>query len=152
GRVVVQPFRSGQPSTSPLNGFGFAVGGSHGRQSGSLPSFKTSVQQTYFAYASTVSANGERSRVTPGLFYFYKSFGGFAEYARSAQDIVKAAVNTHVVNEAWDVTTSFLVTGDAASYGMVRPKNPFDPANHHWGAVQLLARYSELTVDGDVFL
>ncbi|HEX4347361.1 MAG TPA: porin [Vicinamibacterales bacterium] len=151
GRIVVQPFRSSQVSASPLNGLGLALGGSHGNESGALPSFKTSIQQTYFSYATTATASGEHHRVTPALFYYYKSFGGFAEYATSSQAVAKAGVGTRVVNDGWDVTTSFLVTGDTASYGLVRPKNAFDPANHHWGALQLLARVSRLTVDADAF-
>jgi phosphate-selective porin OprO/OprP len=141
GRVVVKP----------LSGLGFQVGGSNGKQFGALPAFKTSVGQTYFSYAPGVSAAGVRTRVSPAAFYYYKSFGGFAEYMRSAQDVTKSGVATHVVNSAWEVTGSFLVTGDAASYSIVRVRNPFDPAAHHWGAVQLLARVSKLTVSGRAF-
>jgi len=149
-RVVVQPFRT---TTNPgaLSGFGFQVGGSRGRQSGPLPSFKTSVQQTYFSYASGAAADGQRDRVSPAVFYFYKSFGGFAEYMRSAQRVARGGAGVDVANHAWDVTGSFLVTGDLASYGLVRPKNSFDPPNHHWGALQLIARVSQLSVDNSVF-
>ena len=134
GRVVVQPFRSTKTPAGALNSFGFQLGGSRGTQAGVLPSFRTSIQQTYFSYASGVTAGGERTRVSPALFYYYKSFGGFAEYMRSTQQIAKGGVITDVDNHAWDVTLSFLVTGDAASYGVVRPKHPFDPASGHWGA------------------
>lgn len=150
-RVVVQPFRSTKTPAAPLSGLGFQIGGSTGNQIGALPSFKTSVQQTYFSYASGVTANGTRTRVSPAVFYFYKSFGGFAEYMRSAQSILRGTATTDVTNHAWETTGSFLVTGDAASYGMVRPKNNFDPALGHWGALQLLARYAALTVDQAVF-
>jgi phosphate-selective porin OprO/OprP len=151
-RVVVQPFRSPKTPAGALNGFGFQVGGSHGTQIGALPSFRTSVQQTYFSYASGVTANGERNRVSPAVFYYYKSFGGFAEYMRSNQEIAKGGTTRDVDNHAWDVTLSFLVTGDTASYAIVRPKNAFDPANRHWGALQLLVRYAALTVDDAAFI
>src|SRR4029078_10959640 len=59
GRFIVQPFSSTATSRA-LNGFGFQVGGSTGKQTGPLPSFKTSVQQTYFSYATGVAANGSR--------------------------------------------------------------------------------------------
>src|SRR5262249_48696166 len=146
GRVVVQPFKR---STDPgsLNAFGVQLGGSSGNQLGALPNFKTSVQQTYFSYASTATANGRRTRVSPAAFSSYKSFGGFAEYMRSTQRVAKAAALTDVTNQAWNLTGSFLVTGEAASYGIVRPKNTFDPANGHWGALQLLARVSHLAID-----
>ena len=151
GCIVVQPFRSKKTPAGPLNGFGFQVGGSTGRQIGALPSFKTSVQQTYFSYVSTAAASGVRNRVSPAVFYFYKSLGAFAEYMRSAQPVTKSNVQTEVVNQAWEVTGSFLLTGDTATYGVVRPNNNFDPANRHWGALQLLARYAALTVDPAAF-
>ena len=151
GRIVVQPFSSTNTPAGPLNGFGFQIGGSNGRQVGALPSFKTSVQQIYFSYATGAAASGFRNRVSPAVFYYYKSFGGFAEYMRSAQQVTKGGVETDVANHAWEVTGSFLVTGDRASYGIVRPKNNFDPANGHWGALQLLGRYTVLTVDQAAF-
>lgn len=151
GRVVVQPFRSTKIPAGALNGFGFQVGGSTGRQIGALPSFKTSVQQTYFSYATGTAASGTRNRVSPAVFYYYKSFGGFAEYMRSAQPVSKGTTTTGVTNHAWEVTGSFLVTGDAAAYAMVRPKNSFDPAAGHWGALQLLGRYTVLAVDQSAF-
>ena len=33
----------------------------------------------------------------------------------------------------------------------MRPRSDFDPANGHWGAFQLIARYATLTVDPDAF-
>jgi phosphate-selective porin OprO/OprP len=33
----------------------------------------------------------------------------------------------------------------------VRPRNPFDPPAGHWGALQILARYSVLNVDDAAF-
>lgn len=150
GRVVVQPFRRTR-NPGPLSGFGFQVGGSRGKQSGELPSFRTSVQQIYFAYATTASASGSRTRVSPAAFYYRKSVGAFAEYMQSTQAIARSTTNADVTNRAWDVTGSWLVTGETASYSMIRPKHDFDPENGHWGAVQLLARYSMLTVDRDAF-
>ncbi len=150
GRVLVQPFRR---ATAPgaLNGFGFQIGGSTGTQTGALPTFKTSVQQTYFSYASTAAASGTRTRVSPSVFYYLKSFGAFGEYMRSTQAVTKSTTTADVTNTGWDVNASWLLTGEAASAAMVRPAHEFDPANHHWGALQLLARYSELMVDQNAF-
>ena len=89
--------------------------------------------------------------MTPAVFYYFKSFGGFAEYVLSKQDVSRAGVHTEVANHAWDVTTSYVVTGDTTTDRGVRPKNNFDPAAGHWGALQLLARVSALTVDSDAF-
>jgi phosphate-selective porin OprO/OprP len=150
GRVLVQPFKSAQ-APAVLNGLGFQVGGSVERQVGALPSFKTSVGQTYFSYNNAAAASGVRKRVSPAVFYYYKSFGGFAEYMRSAQPVARDGVQTRVTNQAWEVTASILVTGEAASYTGVRPKRNFDPAKGHWGALQLLGRYTTLRVDRAAF-
>jgi phosphate-selective porin OprO/OprP len=151
GRFLVQPFKSAQAPAGALNGLGFHVGGSVGRQFGALPSFKTSVGQTYFSYSTAAAAAGVRKRVSPAVFYYYKSFGAFAEYMRSAQPVAKGGVQTRVTNQAWEVTASFLVTGEAASYSGVRPKHNFDPTNGHWGGLQLLGRYTTLKVDPAAF-
>jgi phosphate-selective porin OprO/OprP len=151
GRVVVQPFRSSATPARPMNGFGFQVGGSNGQQTGALPSFKTSVGQNFFSYATGAAASGVRNRVSPAVFYFYKAFGGFAEFMRSAQPVTRNGIETEIANRAWEITGSYFLTGDAGTYGLVRPRNPFDPPNHHWGALQLVARYTILTVDRSVF-
>jgi phosphate-selective porin OprO/OprP len=151
GRVVLQPFRSASTPAGALNGLGFQVGGSTGRQGGALPTFKTSVGQTFFSYASTSAANGDRRRVSPALFYYYKAFGGFAEYMRSTQSVSRPGVATAVTNEGWNVTGTYLLTGEPAGERGVQPRNSFDPAAGRWGALQLVGRFTQLTMDGDVF-
>jgi len=152
GRVAVQPWRVASGSGSALSGLGFHVGGSVGTQSNGLPSFKTSVGQTYFSYASGVTATGQRTRVSPAAFYFFKSFGAFGEYMLSTQDVVRNGVTQQVDNHAMEITVGYFLTGEPASVGTVRPKKPFDPSAGRWGALQVLSRYSHLEVDGDVFV
>lgn len=151
GRIVLQPFRSTRTPTGRLNGLGFHMGGSVGRQVGPLPSFRTSVGQTYFSYAPGTTANGRRTRVSPAIFYYYRALGVFGEYMRSAQAVTKPGVTQDVSNHAWEITGSLVLTGEAATDRGVRPKNDFDPPNGHWGALQILGRYTTLTVDRDVF-
>jgi phosphate-selective porin OprO/OprP len=150
GRFVWQPFRSAPPAGA-LNGLGLQIGGSAGNQAGPLPSFRTSVGQTYFSYAAGAAARGDRRRLSPAVFYYYKSFGVFAEYMRSTQAVTRAGTGADVTNQAWDVTGSIVLTGEPAGDRGVRPTNGFDPANGHWGALQLVARYSALTVDREIF-
>lgn len=151
GRVVIQPFRSATANNGALSGLGFHLGGSHGDQDGALPSFRTSVGQVYFTYGTGATADGVRNRVSPALFYYYKSFGAFTEYMFSTQKVTRNGVSADVDNHAWEVTGSWFPTGESASYGIIRPRNNFDPPNHHWGALQLLARATELTVDQSAF-
>jgi phosphate-selective porin OprO/OprP len=151
GRIVVNPFRDPKRPARALNGLGFQVGGSTGKESGALPAFRTSVGQTYFSYATGAAASGTRTRVTPAVFYYYKGFGGYAEWIQSSQGVTRNAVETDVTNQAWEVTASYFLTGETASSGITRPKAAFDPAKGQWGALQLVARYTALTVDDSVF-
>lgn len=151
GRIVVQPFRSAQPPAGALSGLGFQIGGSTGKQTGTLPAFRTSVGQTYFSYATGATANGARTRVTPAFFYYYKALGVFGEYMRSTQNIARTGTSRAFTNTAWNITGSYLLTGEAASAGLTRPRLPFDPPAGHWGALQIVARYSVLNADDEIF-
>ena len=151
GRLVLQPFRSAATPAGALNGLGFQFGFSNGKQQGLLPVYRTSSGQTYFAYTSSAAADGERTRFTPAVFYYYKAFGAFGEWVQSAQHVAKSGLTTEVANSGWDLTGSIVLTGEAASDRGVRPSANFDPATGAWGALQLVARYSELEVDDDAF-
>jgi phosphate-selective porin OprO/OprP len=149
GRIVVQPFRTSTAAAaaSPLTGLGFQIGGSTGNQIGALPGFRTSAGQTYFSYATGTTADGRRTRITPSVFYYYKAFGAFAEYVRSTQDVTRGAGTNEFTNTAWNATASLFLTGEAASVGITRPGNAFDPQAGKWGALQLVARYAALDLD-----
>jgi phosphate-selective porin OprO and OprP len=56
-----------------------------------------------------------------------------------------------VTNQAWGVTATYVLTGESTSERGVKPSRPFDPAAGTWGAVQVAARYAELTLDGRLF-
>ena len=151
GRIVYLPFRahSGATKGSAWGNLGFHLGASTGNQSGALPSFRTSAGQTFSSFANT-TADGRRSRITPAVFLYYKRFGGFAEYARTEQDVLRADLPLTIANHAWGVTGSYVLTGEPTSDRGVRPQAPFDPAAGSWGALQVAARYSELTLDPDI--
>jgi sodium-dependent dicarboxylate transporter 2/3/5 len=79
-------------------------------------------------------SRGQHDRVTPAVFYYHGRAGAFAEFVHSS-------------GSAWDVTGSYVLTGEATSERGVRPGNDFDPRAGRWGALQLVARYGELTVN-----
>jgi phosphate-selective porin OprO/OprP len=146
GRVTVQPFKSAAARRGPLNGLGFHVGASRGNQSGALPKYR-SLKQTYFSYAPGAAAAGNRTRLSPAVFYYFRAFGAFAEYMRSAQRVERDDARRIIDNRAWEITASFVLTGESASDRGVRPSAAFDPAHHRVGALQLVARYAAVTVD-----
>ena len=151
GHMVWRPFRSATTPSGAWDGLGFHLGGSVGKQQGTLPSFRTLGGFRYFSYATDAVASGPRDRISPAVFYYHKSFGGYAEYTRSTQDVLRSGATSTISNDGWEVTGSYVLTGEAASERGVRPEHNLDPQNGHWGAFQIAARYSELHVDSDVF-
>src|SRR5262249_45381024 len=100
---------------------------------GALPVFRTPGQEPFFSYDTSATASGTHTRITPAAFYYYKAFGAYAEYARSAQIVARDGIETDVANQAWEGSTSYLLTGEAATAGIVRPKRNFDPEAGRWG-------------------
>ena len=148
GRLVVKPFMHASPE---LQNLGFAVGATRGTQVGTgLPTFRTSAQQAYFSYDSAANANGTHARFSPQVFYNYRRFATYAEYARSTQTITKKGVTDDVTTDAWGAAVQWMLTGEAAGE-RVRPRKVFDPEKGTWGALALVARYGGLTVGDSAF-
>jgi phosphate-selective porin OprO and OprP len=114
-------------------------------------------QVPVFSYLATVTASGDRKRISPQASYFYGPVGILAEYVRAVHDVQrietgKSTLTGELTNSAWSVTGSWILTGEDASYGTsVRPKNYFVPQAGKWGALQLVARLNKLKVDADSF-
>ena len=153
-RVVLRPMT--RHADSALRGLSVSLGGSTGRQSGvaALPVLRTSLlQQIFFSYAlaNGVVADGVRNRFAPGIAYYRKAFGGFAEYAHSEMPVRKGAAVADIGTDAWAVSASWVVTGEAAGESGVRPRANFDFGGGHLGAFQVVARYHEVAVDRAAF-
>lgn len=152
-RIVVRPFA---PRTgSPLRGLGIGLGVTAGRQSGpaALPTFRTaSVQQPYLSYNGAV-ADGLRTRYSPQVVYYYKAFGGFAEYVQTETAMRKGPARAEIAHHAWQVAASLVLTGEAATDAGagVRPRANVDFGAGHPGAVQVAARYHVLDIDDRAF-
>jgi phosphate-selective porin OprO/OprP len=111
-RLFLQPFREGGPSA--LHGLGFGIAGSTGNQTGTVAVYKTEGQQPFFAFASGVGADGTHSRLTPQLSYENGPVRGFAEWARSRQEVTGAKGATHAAVDAtaWDITVGVVLSGE----------------------------------------
>lgn len=152
-RVFAQPFKG---DGSMLAGLGFGLAGTSVDERGSttnaqLPSYKAFSQNSFFSYNTAALADGRRYRYSPQAYYYYGPFGLMAEYAREDQE---ATISTHhqtLTHEAWETTFSWLITGEDASYGGVTPKHPFNPNGGGWGAWELVARFSGMSLDRDTF-
>jgi phosphate-selective porin OprO and OprP len=159
GRIFLQPFKHGS-----LAGLGLGVSGSTGLERGTtaapqLASYRTAGQQTWFRYlnstttpANNVFADGTRQRLAPQAYWYSGPLGIHGEYILSWQEVKKLnAENLKLQHKAWQATGSYFLTGEKNAWRSVTPKKPFDPAAGTFGAVELAARYSELTIDEATF-
>jgi len=159
-RLFVHPFR--KSSVKPLEGLGLGVGGSWGNQAGTLPTYKTPGQQTFFSYVTgagtnaNVTADGTHWRLVPQVYYYWGPFGLLGEYAISSQTLRRDAgggaplfLNPH--HRAWQVAGSWFVTGEQNSFAPVKPVQSFSLADGTFGALELAARYGEITLDQELF-
>lgn len=168
GRVFVLPFKTSH--VFALQNLGAGLAGGWGQSSitntlglpnttgGSLPGFTTDGQQQFFAYnpaSGSVVANATHWRLSPQASYYWGPLGVFGEYAISDQGVKTLGAtpvrSAQLENTAWEVTGSWVLTGEDASFNGVTPQHPFDPREGHWGAWQVVARYAELNVDKAAF-
>jgi phosphate-selective porin OprO/OprP len=160
GRLFLQPWK--KSDLPALQGLGFGAGGSYGDSSsanalpattgGATPGYATDGQQQFFAYRNTVVASGQHWRFAPQAYYYYGPFGLLGEYVISSQAVQTNTLNTaELKHTAWQITGSWVLTGEEASYKGVVPANPFNPLAGRWGAVQFVARYAQLKIDSDAF-
>jgi phosphate-selective porin OprO/OprP len=154
-RLFAKPFKNG--SLSPLRGLGVGFAFTDGRQTGTtaapnLPTYVTPGQQTFFAYNTGAFANGDRRRLAPQAYYYWGPFGLLTEYIQSAQEVSRGGVSRNIQNHGWQVNVGWVLTGEDAGFDGVTPSRAFIPGRGGWGAWQVVARYSQLTVDDDAFI
>ena len=154
GRLFLTPWKT--KSASPLRNFGFGVAATRGTATGAPRGYVPVTQIPIFSYLTTVAAAGDRTRVSPQTSLFVGPVGVLAEYVTSTHALRKSdsagpAVEAELTHSAWSVTGSWLVTGEAATFGSPQPRRVFAPSTGTWGALQLVARYNVLTLDADAF-
>lgn len=157
-RLFFQPFKVGS-----LRGLGVGLAGSTGFERGStaapgLPSYRTPGQQTLFRYnssattpANNVFANGKRTRLSPQGYFYAGPLGLLGEYVISRSEVTSAGATAALEHTAWQAEGSFFLTGEKAGFRSPAPRKPFDLKEGGLGAVELVARYGELTLDPAAF-
>jgi phosphate-selective porin OprO/OprP len=173
-RLFAQPFLR---TDSALKFLGAGVAVSYVNEVGTaantlLPSYKTETQRNFFSFdgaaaaagataaASGTIANGERLRISPQAYYYYKRLGLLAEYVSESQDVSRTfgtganalTRRARLKPDSWQAYTTFLLTDDDATFGTVRPKRPFALDQPGWGALEFAARVSQLKLDSATFL
>jgi phosphate-selective porin OprO/OprP len=173
GRLWAHPFQ--HSGIEPLEGLGIGISGTW-----ELPRQKTTFnnlvdeigQSRIVDYSATgftksgtnianLVADGDHYRVYPQAYWYWGPFGLMGEYVLSSQRLAgqelddknnplkAAAIQQN--NTAWQVQASYVVTGEDNTFQSVKPRAPFDPSNGNWGALQLVARWSELDIDDKSF-
>lgn len=165
-RVFAQPFAD---TNNFLKSLGFGIAASSGDAAGRngntlLSTYRTSGQENFFSYrtdtsvSNTVFADGTRDRIVPQFSYYQGGFGLTGEYVKEKQDIKRkygAAANQQrseeMNNDGWNMTASYILTGETASNKGVKQTKKFSPSSGGWGAWEIVARMGELGVDKDAF-
>jgi phosphate-selective porin OprO/OprP len=99
-----------------------------------------------------VFADGRRARLAPQAYFYTGPLGIHAEYIQSWQEVSRiGAATAKLKHTAWQTTGSFFLTGEKNSFKSASPKKPFDPKAGTFGALELAARYSELSIDDATF-
>lgn len=156
GRVFFQPWKNS--SVNALRGFGFGFGGSYqanhpatNAATGLTGGYTTDGQAKFFTFNSGVNANGATWRISPQAYYYYGPFSLLGEYVADEQRVTKGTKSAKLLNNAWEVTGGWVLTGEDATYDGVTPLHPFDPRANQWGALQIVGRAAQLNVDRNAF-
>ena len=142
GRVLIRPFGE----------FALGAGGTMGTKVGTssstlLPAYNTSGQETVFFSYLKATANGRAWRETGNGYWYVNRLGLLSEYVASWQTVSGVRLR----NTAWQASGSLALTNDHPSYYGINPRHAFDPAIGHWGAIEILGRYSRLQIDSAAF-
>ena len=160
-RIFALPFKASRHER--LRGLGIGIAGTSGTQRGTplapnLPVFRTNGQIVFARYrldataaAGTTFADGAHWRVSPQGYYYTGPFGVLAEYVFSSQRVRRDIETARLGTDAWQVATSYVLTGEDSSYRGVTPRSAFDPSAGTWGAVEVTARVNQLTLDDEAF-
>lgn len=160
-RLFAHPFRNSE--TVSLQGLGIGIAGSYGKRDGSAsnPSvtdgYRTPAQARFFTYrtgtaaADTAYADGTNWRINPQGYYYNGPLGLLAEYVLTGQETRRGTVSKTLHHDAFTATASYVLTGEDASYEGVKPATDFSLSDGGWGAFEVTARYSSLSLDDDTF-
>lgn len=153
GRVFFEPFKN---DYGFFKGLGVGLAGSTGVKDGTGTNFvaryRTPGQNQFFTYNETgVIANGKHTRWVPQAYFYRNSLGVLAEYASSKQELTRAGVERSVEATGYNLTASYVLTGEDASYKGVKPANPYAIGAPGWGALELVGRIGGLEIDNAAF-
>jgi phosphate-selective porin OprO/OprP len=167
GMLYVKPFGPANPEALQYAIFG--VAGTAGRKSGgpqvsgqstNLPTYKSPGGATVFSYkaaaanadaTNTVIAAGQQRRFNVHAYYAVGPVALLAEYIYSQQRVALDSNYLTGGNKGWTVQASSFLFGGRAGYGGAQIKSPFSLEKSTFGALEVMARASQLRFDADLF-
>jgi len=162
GRIAIRPFND-PDRWDVLRRLQLGVSGGVGVENEPVSpnTLKTPATVPWFAYNSTVRADGVRWRLSPEVAYFYRSFGLAAQYYHQEQRLrpsatgPSSAITEDVPIDGFYVLATYFLTGEERTeYSQqIDPIRPLDlrcPLAEP-GAWELVFRVSRLDVDNRVF-
>jgi len=153
-RVFSHPFQNSD--NDGLRGLGIGVAFTSGTQAGTpttgnLSSYLTPGQQPFFTYASSTYAAGARQRWSPQFYWYGGPVGVLGEYARVTHEVSRGGNHGDVTHTAWQLYTTWVITGEDAGYIHPTPRQSFDWQRGTWGAFEVGLRASGLSIDEAAF-
>ena len=161
GRVMAAPLKT---ATSPwLSGISVGMAASYGNNKATaaatgLAGYRAPSQQIFFSYrgaggvdSTTVVANGRRLRYSPQATLYAGRIGLLGEFVASKNEVRIGANEAELAHESWQVTGSYVLTGETPSFRGVTPKRPWERATGGKGAFEIAGRYGALTADSASF-
>jgi phosphate-selective porin OprO/OprP len=149
-RIFLTPFLP--EAKNPLSGLGVGIGATTGSVDGiALASYKTFGQNTFFSFASGTTLAGHRTRLAPQSYYYLGPFGLVAEYTLSEEGLQKGTVRRDIAFRAWQISASYILTGEKKGFTSPVPRKAFDPNTHSWGAIEVAVRTSEFSVEQGIY-
>ncbi|HLV01159.1 MAG TPA: porin [Acidobacteriota bacterium] len=148
-RLFAQPFA--RATDHPLAGLGVGIAGTYGQHEAPPTSYRTTGQQVFFRFNTGVVNDGRLWRLAPQAYYYRGPFGILGEWTLSSQQLRNDTQQAEVRNVAWQMVTSYVLTGEDSSYGGVRPRRNLEFGQNSWGAFEVVARVGRIDIDDNAF-
>jgi phosphate-selective porin OprO/OprP len=162
-RLVFTPFNGS--TNALLKGLHLGGGITYGNQEAERDEmrlegkFFTAGETVFFQINEDVFHDGDRSRYGAEVAWIIGPFAVKGEWVSMDLDdlyIQRGGSKDDFRFDGSYISLSYVLTGESqpfkdGKYGMITPKQDFDPQKGTWGAIQLVARYESLSLDSDLF-
>jgi phosphate-selective porin OprO/OprP len=148
-RVFVHPFQ--EAGIGPLEGLGLGFATTYGRPQGAPGAIRGIGGATLFQFQTGTTFQGERSRLSPQGYWYWGPFALLGEYVTNSTEFQNGTTETRARSKAWQLAGAWVITGENTSWRGVIPAESFDLDSGGLGAFEVVARYSRLNMDGDLY-